>query len=512
VRVLLVDLGSPRQEKNEPIGVETLAAVLGQRLGDMVDVQVACSELDGTSLRDLLAVNQHDLIGLSAKIGTFPVLEEAIKQIREFGGDPAPLVVLGGTLPTYVWTGMLRAFPGTICVIGEGEVALAEIVRRAIGSKRCERDSIREYCRETGVPNTAVIMDDVVHVGERRLTDLKTVPGSARRFAEEIVYHGGLLRIEGSRGCPWSHCAFCAIPTKYGGGGWRPFPIERILKEIEYLGAMEARKLYFTDEDFVGPDAARVVEICEGVVALKRRGRIPKELSFFVSSSIASMHESSQPRRMNSRLLEKMKWAGVEEVFIGVESGSASQLRRYRKDHTVDEARECIAELKRWGFVVDIGFMMFDPELTLQELQDNLAFCRETGIYRDHARLSKSVRLTPLTPLAERLMKMGAATPSINEAAFDYEFCFEEIAAIRRVYLAWEGVYLPMAYDLQTTLRGKKPVSSTDGAEEELRRLRAMDFAFLEDCVRLAERAHGGLERHLQALFAQYAEKVRKAH
>jgi radical SAM superfamily enzyme YgiQ (UPF0313 family) len=511
LRVLLLSLESPRRERNEPIGIDTLAAVLIDRFKQSVDVRLWFGETDSTSAPDEIANHRPDLLGISASIGCKESLDRIVCQIALTNDDCKPLIVVGGTMSTFVCEGVLLAHPDVICVIGEGEEALSRLVSLLIEHDFSDSDDVKQMCIGKEIPNTAVMLRGTVHVNQRLRSDLHTIPPPTRQFVGKILAQGGLVSIEASRGCSWSMCTFCGVAQKYGSNEWRPFPLERVVADIRQLATLGSRRLYFTDEDFVGPNVGRAIELCDRIAAMKSDGVIPDDMSFFVDASVDTLLAAELPRRINQSLLDGMKRAGIDEVFIGLESGSSSQLRRYGKNHTIEEARECVLSLFHSGFRVDVGFIMFDPEMTLTELRENIEFCWSTGIYRSVARLSKRLRLTPGTTLARRLRTKSwvSQVACVNEAAFEYSFCSSAIRSVYNAYRKWETEYLPIAYGVQTALRQGSPIGAAGASQERLNRLRRLDLIVLDKCASATERDADERSGELNAICDEYLLKLR---
>jgi hypothetical protein len=72
--------------------------------------------------------------------------------------------------------------------------------------------------------------------------------------------------------------------------------------------------------------------------------------------------------------------AGLNNVFLGLESGDPASLKRFRKHTTVDENKKAIHLLRDYGIEPTFGFIMFEPNSTLEGIRNNFGFLKETGI------------------------------------------------------------------------------------------------------------------------------------
>jgi hypothetical protein len=82
-----------------------------------------------------------------------------------------------------------------------------------------------------------------------------------------------------------------------------------------------------------------------------------------------------------------LKRAGLARLFIGVESGSTSQLKRYGKGITPEQSIMALRILSSLGIEIRIGFVMFDPLMTFQELNENVEFLERQDALVDPSKL-----------------------------------------------------------------------------------------------------------------------------
>ena len=71
-----------------------------------------------------------------------------------------------------------------------------------------------------------------------------------------------------------------------------------------------------------------------------------------------------------------LKKAGLSRIFFGLESGSASQLIRYRKGVTASEGARAVQLCREIGFEVEVGFIPLDPLVTTDELRETVEYIR----------------------------------------------------------------------------------------------------------------------------------------
>ncbi|XCN74150.1 MAG: radical SAM protein [Candidatus Electrothrix aestuarii] len=153
---------------------------------------------------------------------------------------------------------------------------------------------------------------------------------------------------------------------------YRPFNNKKILSDIVSADNSGVRKLYFTDEDFFGKKHKDIEYIADEIHNLKEKKIISNNLSFFISTKSCDITKHNK-----NNLLKKLVSAGFNDIFVGIESGSPSQLNRYGKKSTIEINIESINILKNLNVNIDVGFIFFDPLVTIKELKENLYFIKK---------------------------------------------------------------------------------------------------------------------------------------
>jgi radical SAM superfamily enzyme YgiQ (UPF0313 family) len=163
-----------------------------------------------------------------------------------------------------------------------------------------------------------------------------------------------------SRGCPYQ-CNWCAKPIS--GNKFHLRPPASVAEELRQLKTKSgAQHIWFGDDifalnqDWVGQFAAEVT---------KRDAAIPFKIQ-------------SRANLMTELTVQHLKTAGCHEVWMGVESGSQTVLDAMDKGLTISSVRIARERLRAAGiracFFLQFGY----PGETWTELQETIAFVRET--------------------------------------------------------------------------------------------------------------------------------------
>jgi radical SAM superfamily enzyme YgiQ (UPF0313 family) len=178
------------------------------------------------------------------------------------------------------------------------------------------------------------------------------------------------LNIAASRGCT-GNCSFCFIRSYYGCKGRRiRDAISLELELAERLTRREIENLYFIDPIFVGhgeTERERAMEI----------GRVAQ--GFGLPFGFETRVDSLDPG-----LLTALAKSGATSVFLGIESGCDSVLARIGKGIGIDRIRRGVHMVRESGMRLQLGFIMFEPDSTLAELEGNYAFLEEMELLVDH--------------------------------------------------------------------------------------------------------------------------------
>jgi len=243
-------------------------------------------------------------------------------------------------------------------ILGEPELTFAKLVK-ALTSQA----SLEEF------PGLAQRDDSGAIVFQRGelVADLDSLPFPVRTEALFRLYE---VNLQGSRGC-YGGCTFCYINPFYGQGSkWRGRTPENIIAEIDDLIAKHKIKdFYFTDPNFFGPGERGQQRALRLAALLKSRN-----IRFGIEARVNDIHEETI-----SALIE----AGLRHILIGLESGSDSSLKRINKMTTVAQNERAIRILRKYGIEPNVGFIMFEPDSSLEDIRVNFEFLKRNDLLKN---------------------------------------------------------------------------------------------------------------------------------
>ncbi|MFO1463909.1 MAG: radical SAM protein [bacterium] len=203
------------------------------------------------------------------------------------------------------------------------------------------------------------------------------------------------VSLQFSRGCPFQ-CEFCDIIVMFGRTP-RNKAVAQIERELDCLRERGVRRVFFVDDNFIG------------------NKKLAKDLLVFLAE-YQERHgyrfnfgtEASVNLADDEALLEGMRRANFEWVFIGIESPSEESLKEIKKvQNTKGSLLEKIRRIHEGGLDILAGFIVgFDSDDT-SIFERQYRFIEASGIVIAMAGVLVAL---PKTPLYRRLQEQGRLT------------------------------------------------------------------------------------------------------
>lgn len=310
----------------------------------------------GTSIDEVVDICgkvKPDLIGMSVDFKEYDLAEQLLMELAR--RDVQCTKVLGNILPSLLYEKFFENHPEVLISYGEGEESWYDLAMWKAGKLPFHEISGLRYLDEGRIKTTPV-----------RYIDMKDCQTPALDTLPELARHGGILTLETSRGCDYSACSFC--PREHKTCFWRGMPVNVVVSQLQEL--VEAadrvglpRHIYLADEEVVGElsdgsEYRRIARICEELIR--------RNVNCTMNASVRadSLYNPKKGIEKSEEMIHAWKLfhkAGLEKLFIGVESGSEEQLRRYGKGTTPEQNMIAIRIATALGIKVRVGFVMFDP-------------------------------------------------------------------------------------------------------------------------------------------------------
>ena len=254
--------------------------------------------------------------------------------------------------------------------IGDGEEAIAGILEAAGG----------------GLPLDRVLRAD------RRFPIAEARP-FYRPMLDSTVerYYGAVLEV--SRGCPFL-CEFCDIRILPDNNRPHNKSPDLIVAELDHLCRLGVKQVLFACDNFIG-EPRWAEQVIDKILEWEARTGFRPSLYTWLTINLYKL----------DGLMEKMRRAGFDMLFIGVESFSRNSLLETAKvQNSAPDMVEVVRQIQSRGFIVVAGLIFgFDSD-------DEGAFDATLQGLKDSALLSGDPSLLtalPGTPLYRRMKLSG---------------------------------------------------------------------------------------------------------
>jgi radical SAM superfamily enzyme YgiQ (UPF0313 family) len=359
-----------RDEIYPPLGIGILGAELLQLGYEVKLLDDSIEEMETL----LEGMRWADLVGISA-------LTPNARRARELGQiarkEIGRFVVMGGPHPTTNPEFFLNSGAADICVQGEGDLTLPEILTHYLDRTKWKDIQGITYL-EDGQQTQTIRRPLIRKIDELPFPayHLYDIPKYMR-----LMVNPGVTMIT-SRGCPYA-CTFCdaeMTPRQY-----RSMSPGRVVDLIEHLLKTYNPPQFMFFDDLFTIQRKRVIAICQEIVS---RG-------LFFEWACESRLDT-----MDFEMLRWMKKAGCVKIYYGLESGSPDVLVSVKKGLTIEKIMSA-AKLNR-----DVGmsfkyFLIYGfPQETKKDHELTEMIVRETRPDQVHVSLLQPI---PGTEIYEQL-------------------------------------------------------------------------------------------------------------
>jgi len=348
--------------KAENLGLGLLAAILRKRGYSVTILDSVLEGFDAETVVARILADRPALLGFSVFSVSFYTTSDICRQLRRQGYEGH--ITLGGHFPTFRAHKILSEFPEFDSVVRfEGEIPIVALAE-ALSLQRPLAGVSNLVYRDNGEVLTNQVLPPPANLDD--------LPHAARDTLRESLSWNSQVFVSTSRGC-WARCTYCSINPFYcqsGSAAWRARSAEDVVDEIEALcSEFGVSRFCFGDADFIGPGRKgkdRAVSIAEEIV---RRG-LNIQFSLYARGD-----------GLNEKTLSALASAGLNRIYLGIESGAQSALDRWNKHASVDANRRAIELCRRLGLHVEAGLILYDPDTTLEEIRQSIEFMEETGTF-----------------------------------------------------------------------------------------------------------------------------------
>jgi len=354
--VLFNPWSTPSPKK--PLPMSLLA--IGSTLEDEFEYRIVDGNLEADPVGTILAIaEKHRIHAIAVTVMPGPQLRAAVMGCRQLKRMlPDVPIIWGGYFPSQHADACLSETTVDVCVNGQGELTLFELMR-----------ALRDSSPLSSIAGITFKQNGtIVRTSPRALTPLDELPDwPYHRLPMERYFHKHYLgdRVathHSSFGCPFA-CNFCAV-VGIANRKWVAQSPERVGAVLErFRRTYGADAVQFHDMDFFISES-RTQAIADRL--------IPLGMAWWALGRVDEL------MRYRASTWDAMTRSGLKMVFCGAESGSTEMLKRMNKGGTASAELtiELAARMKSYGVVPEFSFVVGNPPDPEADLAQTLSFIR----------------------------------------------------------------------------------------------------------------------------------------
>ena len=356
-KIILTTL-SPKTHRTseENLGIEYLKSSLLEAGYDVKIIDAWLNELEVEDVFNYIKDNNENLlfVGISSYMSNTKPTIDLINKIKTFNSDIK--IVCGGFGPTFYPKDYLESGSDYI-IRGEGEKPICDL------AKSIEQNKEPINVNNIGYLNNG---DLVLNKMGCLVDDLDILPFPSRDNLNTVLSKKSTVNMVTARGCS-GNCEFCSVISFFrlsDGKIWRTRSIKNIVDEIEVLYKQGVKYIKMVDDSFI--DGIRDEKWCEDFANEIEKRNIKVKLRGQIRAD-----------KITDSILYNLRRAGFFSFACGIENGSQTALTRMNKKATLEDNKKALELFKKYDYIVQMGYILFDSETTIKELEDNYDFLQK---------------------------------------------------------------------------------------------------------------------------------------
>ena len=338
----------------ENLGIEYLKSSLAKA---GYSVEIIDAWLNDLEIEDVYKkiVNQEEnilFVGISSYMSNTLPTVKLISMLKKH--NPKLKIACGGFGPTFYTEEYLKSGSDYI-MRGEGEKAICNLAKCIEKGKKPYKVKNIGFLDDNG----KLVLNEMDCLND----DLDSLPFPSRDNIDVILNKKSSVNMVTSRGCS-GNCEFCSVISFFrlsDGKVWRTRSIKNIVDEIELLNNQGVKFIKMVDDSFV--DGIRDEQWCKDFADEIEKRNIKVKLRGQIRAD-----------KVTDSVLFHLKRAGFFSFACGIENGSQSALSRMNKKASLEDNKRALELFKKYNYIVQMGYILFDKETTYQELMENYQF------------------------------------------------------------------------------------------------------------------------------------------
>jgi anaerobic magnesium-protoporphyrin IX monomethyl ester cyclase len=400
------------QKLFNPLSIATLSSQIKTKGVEVFKVDCTFKSFNEVK-KEIEEINPK-IIGFSTMISMSKNIHELVTELKYL--LPNSLYICGGPLATVYPDLFAKEFD--IVFRGESDNIISDFVYQYLYFNKDKEFFIKNHdlSKFKGIyveKGDFRFSNATIHIPEE---EYKKLPLADREGFQHDKYQEFWLELENikatsimlTRGCPYN-CDFCSKPVF--GDYFRKRDIPDIIAEIKYIISLGYNYLWISDDCFT-LDLKFLEKFCD---ALIERG---DQLNI-------KWNCLSRADFKNDQIIKKMRNAGCDKVYLGLESGNDEILQIMNKRTSIEDGKLCVKLFKDVGIKTAGFFIVGYPGETMHTIEDTFNFALELDL--DEVSFNVPYPL-PGSDLFERVSGVDGMNDWTmeNEIKFLYQSEFDE--------------------------------------------------------------------------------------
>ena len=308
-----------------------------------------------------------------------------------------------------------------IIVSGQGEDATKELI--ILDNKNLLNiDYLSDINNIYGYINNIYFQNQ----SEKIVNNQQIVPSS--NGLSEAIQTGDIITVRTSSGCNF-HCIFCSVKDINNGQRWKQFENKILITTLQNIidNGMRDGILRFIDDD-TAVSLEYLLFISETFKYVNKKNNTNLQFGFATNAiHLYNPNDSETEKEYRKFVWRKVVENGLSDLFLGLESGSTSQLKRLGKNTNSEINYKAYDFAKTLKIDLEIGFIPIDPLMKdnnwKNEFLDNIKLAKYVEAHLSSPTWLATIRVYENSPLKKRLENEGLLKDKIaysNEYNFNY--------------------------------------------------------------------------------------------
>ena len=308
---------------------------------------------------------------------------DLIKEIRNI--NPKQKIVIGGS-------GLLEQSHGQT----EESIKFGDVFK--------QKNLVDEVIYGEGEKAIVDLANGILLTDNKQIKDLDDIPyPDYSDYVDPYFNRETRISITGSRGCI-RNCAFCDIKHMWNKFVYRS--ARNIADELIHHYKTSGFKWFYFTDSLINGSISEFRELSKIIIEEKRLNNLPNDLS--IKGQYIFRPAKSTPPLDFDLMLE----AGIDELVIGVESGSPEVLHAMGKKYNREDIDYNMHHLDRVGILVRFLLIIGFPTETRKNFEETMDMLRDYKVYADRGtiacvNLSKTCAILENSPLGLHPEKWG---------------------------------------------------------------------------------------------------------